>query len=135
MWIFKKNIIYFQYDYEVFRAQHYKESHVFSYKKHGLGRVVENRKDLIEEIGNILADKEKVLRPYLSRYPYIFKHNDRNASKRIYQAIEEYDKLSDALTTIYRNDPMEKMDIFDVVIKEDNSTFAHKPKLFLRISA
>ena len=115
----KKNIIYYHYDYEHFRKHHYKESPVFSYKKHGLGRVVGSEKALIHEIRNILTNKEQALKPYLERYDYIFKYNDKNSSKRIYQAINQYENLSNELAAIYKSEKLHKVGIFKAFTKED----------------
>ena len=115
----KKNIIYFQYDYKQFRESHYKESPVFSYKKHGLGPVVENEAELIDEIDRMLRDREDALAPYIQRRDYIFKYDDKNASERIFHSICKYDDLASELIEIYKNNAMQKIGIFDVFIKDD----------------
>ncbi|MDX1358816.1 MAG: CDP-glycerol glycerophosphotransferase family protein, partial [Clostridia bacterium] len=48
-----KPVIYFQFDYDRFRKSQYPEGW-FSYEEHGVGKIVDNRNSLIDEIGKLV---------------------------------------------------------------------------------
>lgn len=86
----KKPQIYFQFDIDVFRKNHYAEGY-FDYKKDGFGPVCEHRDDIIEHIKNygmrdFIMDNE-----FKMRQNAFFTLNDSNNCKRNYEAIKSYE--------------------------------------------
>lgn len=85
----KKPQIYFQFDIEKFRKDHYEEGY-FHYKKDGFGPVCEKRTDLIEQMiyyGNLgfVTDDE-----YRLRQDAFFTLNDSENCKRNFEAIKSF---------------------------------------------
>jgi len=82
----KKPVIYYQFDIDRFRKNHYDEGY-FKYDKDGFGPVVNNLNSLVLEIGNSI-DKG-VSDFYLKKINNFFEFDDKNNSKRIFEEINK----------------------------------------------
>lgn len=83
-----KPIIYFQFDYEQIRKQHYKEGY-FDYQENGFGPVVFHAKNVIEEIEKYEKNNFKNLELYNQRICQTFTFTDKHNCERILNKIEE----------------------------------------------
>lgn len=83
----KKPMVFYQFDYEEFREKHFSEGY-FSYKRDGMGPVVETEEDLLEAIKKFF-DGEKFTNTdfYLQRCDKFFPIHDNHNCERIYNAI------------------------------------------------
>ena len=84
----EKPVIYFQFDYDMYRKSHYKEGY-FSYVDNGFGPVTYNNKDVVNEI--VLSSKNnfKIDKKYIERINYFFPLRDHNNCERIYKEIKK----------------------------------------------
>lgn len=84
----RKPLIYAQFDKKAFFAGHtYKEGY-FSYAKHGFGPVVSDHDALVNSIIEYI-ERDFAMEPkYDKRVDAFFKFNDKNNSKRVYEAIK-----------------------------------------------
>lgn len=82
----KKPVVYYHYDYETFRKSQYKEGW-FSYAEHGVGDIVETREELIRAMEDILNRGCVMAGKYLSRVKNIYKFQDDNNCRRVFDAI------------------------------------------------
>lgn len=81
-----KPLIYYQFDYEDFFGNHYKQSY-FNHKNNGFGPVVDNNDALVEAI-NCYADRNFALEKiYEDRVKSFFSIFDANNSKRLFDSI------------------------------------------------
>lgn len=91
----KKPVAYFQFDYERYRNQHYKEGW-FNYERDGLGPVLYEEGELIKWL------LQKAISPtmeaqYLNKIHSFYNYFDDNNSKRVYEAYKNY-KITDEKT-------------------------------------
>ena len=82
----KKPMLYYQFDYQMFRKGQYGEGY-FSYKKDGFGKVCEEEGDLIAELEQLVNDGMRMPDLYLARADKFFTYHDRDNCKRNYEAI------------------------------------------------
>ena len=88
----KKPMVFYQFDFEEFRAKHISEGY-FSYKRDGMGPVVETQEELLEAIkGFYNSDKFVNSDFYLHRCDIFFPTHDNHNCERIYNAIKEIRK-------------------------------------------
>lgn len=81
----KKPEIYFQFDQNEYRKNHYNEGY-FSYAKNGFGNVVVDVEDVIVEVKNSLENGMSEI--YIERVNNFFSHFDRNNSERTFERIK-----------------------------------------------
>ena len=86
----EKPVIYYQFDYEKFRKYHMERGY-FSYKRDGFGKIIDNEKELIEEIKNKINVYE-LEDKYKERVNLFFDLKDSNNNKRTYEAIKELER-------------------------------------------
>lgn len=85
----KKAQIYFQFDNDAFRKNHYAEGY-FDYKKDGFGPVCEHRYDVIECIKNYAMLDFITDNDFKTRQDAFFTLNDTQNCRRNYEAIKSY---------------------------------------------
>ena len=84
----KKPIVYYQFDKEKFRSNHYNKGY-FDYQKDGFGPVRINENDVVKDIINFQ-------KKYLDRVDSFFIYNDANNCNRIYKEIVNLIKVGDS---------------------------------------
>lgn len=84
----EKPMIFYQFDEEEFREQHYKEGY-FSYRRDAFGKVVYDEKALLDELCAILENNARTDDEYLGRINDFFTLRDKNNCERNFCAIEE----------------------------------------------
>lgn len=84
----KKPEIFFQFDVQDYRENHYSKGY-FSYENDGFGPVVKNADELLEELEKILLNDTKIEDMYLKRIEKFFALCDANNCKRTYEAINK----------------------------------------------
>lgn len=82
-----KPVLYFQFDREEYRNQHYKEGY-FSYENNGFGPVEENIDNLISKIMEYIDKNYSVEEKYIERRKKFFTYSDNNNCKRNYESIK-----------------------------------------------
>ena len=65
---------------------------IFSYKKDGFGKVVNNELDLVKEIELNINNKFKLDKNYINKINEYFPIRDKNNNKRIYDEIIKKEK-------------------------------------------
>lgn len=88
----KKPLIYYQFDYEMFRKGHYPEGY-FSYEKDGFGEVCHTVNGVVEKIKDIVNQEFTNEEIYLKRHKEFFTTYDTNNSERNYLAIKQLERL------------------------------------------
>ena len=90
----QKPIIYTQFDFEVYRKNHYKAGY-FNYNLNGFGPVCFDLETCIDYIIAQIKGKCKIEKKYLKRIKKFFAFFDRNNNDRIYNAIknESFEKI------------------------------------------
>jgi CDP-glycerol glycerophosphotransferase (TagB/SpsB family) len=83
-----KPVIYFQYDYDRFRKSQYPAGW-FSYEDHGVGKIVDNRSSLVNEITRLVESGCVMEDLYKERVKNIYKFHDYNNCRRVYNSIIE----------------------------------------------
>ena len=84
----EKPLVYYQFDYEKFRAKHYKEGY-FSYERDGFGEIVRTEERLLELLKEYASQNFEMKAEYKERVRSFFTlHDDRNC-ERNFKAIEE----------------------------------------------
>ncbi len=83
-----KPVIYYQFDNDIYRKNHYIEGY-FSYEKNGFGPVVDKEKDLVKSIRNVIDKDFKLDKKTLDKINDFFSIRDNNNCKRIYSEIEK----------------------------------------------
>lgn len=86
----KKPVIYYQFDYEEYRAFHYKEGW-FSYQNNGFGSIVKNEDELLKVLFRCFDNNFELESKYLTRINDTFKFNDKNNCERIFNEIIKID--------------------------------------------
>lgn len=84
----EKPMIFYQFDEESFRKQHYGEGY-FSYKHDAFGKVVYEEDAVLGELEKILERGAVIENEYLERINSFFTLRDTNNSERNFRAIEE----------------------------------------------
>ncbi len=84
----EKPMIFYQFDEEDFRKQHYSEGY-FSYRRDAFGEVVTDENEVLIEIEKILSSGCKMDKKYLDKVSEFFELKDRNNSERNFYAIKE----------------------------------------------
>lgn len=84
----EKPMIFYQFDKEEFRSQHYSEGY-FDYERDAFGKVVYDENALLLELSRILEKNAETDAEYLDRIHNFFTLKDRNNSERNFLAIEE----------------------------------------------
>ncbi len=82
-----KPVIYYHFDYERYRQEHFKEGY-FSYERDGFGRVCYEEEALLIETEKLIMNKFGVEKLYLERIERFFPLRDRKNCERIYQEIK-----------------------------------------------
>lgn len=85
----KKPTAYYQFDYDKYRAEHYKEG-FFNYDDHGVGPIIENENELVTWIEQTLEGGNGMKDLYLDRLRDFFIAYDDNNCKRVYESIIKY---------------------------------------------
>lgn len=88
----EKPMIFYQFDEESFRKQHYREGY-FNYKRDAFGKVVYDLDAVLNELEKILSRNAEIESEYLDRINGFFKLRDRNNSKRNFNAVKEIAEL------------------------------------------
>lgn len=83
----KKPVIYYQFDFEKFRAGHCEEGY-FSYERDGFGPVCYNPNDIIINVEKYIKNNFKIEKCYKDRHELFFKLYDNNNCGRTFEAIE-----------------------------------------------
>ena len=83
----KRGIIYYQFDYEMFRKNQLQVGY-FSFENDSFGDVFDNCYDVIEKIKYYINNNFKIEDKYEKRMTDFFERKDKNNSKRILEAIE-----------------------------------------------
>lgn len=82
----RKPVIYYQFDYESYRKNHYKEGY-FSYENDGFGPIAREQEELIKKIENNFENKFAIEEKYEKRIDSFFVYKDKNNCNRIYNQI------------------------------------------------
>ena len=82
----EKPVVYYQFDYNKYRQEHYSEGY-FSYQNDGFGPVVNNLDELADSLKMIIENKFKLDNLMLSKIDSFFPIRDKNNCKRIYNEI------------------------------------------------
>lgn len=82
----RKPLLYYQFDYEMFRKGQYSEGY-FSYKEDGFGKVCEKEQDVVREIKQITENGMTMPNLYQQRVDEFFSYRDKNNCERNYKAI------------------------------------------------
>lgn len=87
-----KPVIYTQFDEEIFFENHTYKKGYFDYERDGLGKVVYNLEDTIEEIIKNIKNDCIIEEKYKERSEKFFKYRDKNNCKRVYEEIVKLNK-------------------------------------------
>ncbi|WP_198672586.1 CDP-glycerol glycerophosphotransferase family protein, partial [Helicobacter burdigaliensis] len=80
-----KPVIYYQFDKEVFFANHTLQQGYFNYEEDGFGPVVKTQEGLLKEAKKILEDGCKVGEPYKTNMANTFLFRDGKCCERVYE--------------------------------------------------
>lgn len=83
----KKPIIYYQFDYEMYRENQLQEGY-FSYKNDGFGPIVYNENEIIEKIMYFYKKNYKVDDIYINRMEKFFEVHDNKNNERVYKTLK-----------------------------------------------
>lgn len=83
-----KPLVYYQFDYDKYRAGQYQEGY-FSYHNDGFGPVVETENSLLDELKKILDDGLRMQEQYRNRIENFYAFHDNNNCERTYFAVKE----------------------------------------------
>lgn len=86
-----KPVIYYHFDYNNYRKNHYSEGY-FSYERDGFGPVVHDLQSLVQYISSIVEDNFNIPNDFSHRADRFFPIRDNNNCQRIYEAICELEK-------------------------------------------
>lgn len=82
-----KPLLYYQFDYERFRREHFEEGY-FSYEKDGFGPISHSFEQIYEQLEKMLAHNCKMQEQYGQRMEQFFELRDQNNCERIYRTIQ-----------------------------------------------
>lgn len=88
----RKPIIYSQFDEETFWSMHMSDPGYFSYRKDGLGPVMENLRGTVDEIIEYLENDCNLEDKYAKRIEKFFAFNDKENAKRVYDEMLKQDE-------------------------------------------
>ena len=83
-----KPLVYYQFDQERFRNEHFEEGY-FHYERDGFGPVAKTEKELLSHLEQILKDPVSAAEAYQKRIEAFFPLRDMKNSERIYQAVKD----------------------------------------------
>lgn len=83
----KKPVIYTQFSGENFFEGHSYDKGYFVYEEHGLGPVVDNVKDTVNEIMDIIDNDCQMEDKYIQRVEKFYKYTDKNNCKRVLEEL------------------------------------------------
>lgn len=83
-----KPILYYQFDEEEFRSKHLAKGY-FDYRDDGFGKVITNKKELIDELINLIKNDYVDDKLYQKRRKDFFEIRDNKNCERIYKVIKE----------------------------------------------
>ncbi len=86
-----KPVIYYHFDYQDYRKNHYSEGY-FSYERDGFGPVVHDLQSLVHTISSIMIDNFNIPNEYVHKAERFFPMRDYNNCQRHYEAICELEK-------------------------------------------
>lgn len=81
-----KPVLYYQFDTERYRSQHYQQGY-FEYKTHGFGPVVSDENDVIDKVISYMQSEFAMEPEYVKRASAFFPLRDNNNCSRIFSAI------------------------------------------------
>lgn len=84
----EKPVIYYQFDYDMYRNSHYKEGY-FDYRKDGFGPICLEEKEVVNEMKNSIKNNFKINNSYFNNIKSFFIIRDNNNCKRIYEEIKK----------------------------------------------
>lgn len=87
----KKPEIFYQFDEERYRGEHYEEGY-FKYREDAFGPVFNNAEEVLVYLEERLADDARMEKKYLERVDEFFAYTDRNNCERTYNTIINYTK-------------------------------------------
>ncbi len=82
----QKPVLYYQFDYEKYRSEHFKEGY-FNYERDGFGKVVYDEKSLLAELDSLMQSPV-MTEEYIKRLECFFPLRDKNNCERIYESIK-----------------------------------------------
>lgn len=82
----KKPIVYYHFDYDDYRKNHYEEGY-FSYTDNGFGKICSSENELINQINYYFESNFKLEKRYVDRINSFFTYRDNNNCERIYNEI------------------------------------------------
>ncbi|KRN96552.1 hypothetical protein IV55_GL001069 [Furfurilactobacillus siliginis] len=83
-----KPVLYFHFDYQAYRANHYQQGY-FEYKKDGFGPIFETTEAVVEEIKKASKNKFKLSNKYLDRIDRTFDLFDDHNSERLFLVLKK----------------------------------------------
>lgn len=84
----KKPLMYYQFDYEMYRKGHYAEGY-FSYKEDGFGPICKSKDEVFAFIQDRIAGQWKMEEKYIARVDKFFLRRDNHNCERNFEAIKE----------------------------------------------
>lgn len=84
----RKPLLYFQFDYEQYRREHFEEGY-FDYDRDGFGVVCRGREQLLAQLEEMLRNNCEIQNDYLKRSDIFFIYRDRHNCDRIYEEIRK----------------------------------------------
>ena len=87
----KKPVIYYQFDQKKYYLGHYAKGY-FEYAKDGFGPVVQNIKELLEQLNNVMENQQVMPEQYRKRVDVFFGTVDDQNCERTFQAIQKLRK-------------------------------------------
>lgn len=82
----KKPVIYYHFDYDDYRKNHYKEGY-FSYKDDGFGKICNKEDEVVSKIEEYIKNNFEVEKKYAERSNKFFVYRDKNNCERIFNEI------------------------------------------------
>lgn len=89
----RKPIIYSQFDEGIFWSSHISKPGYFSYRQNGLGPVMTNLDDTVDQIIKYLENGCELERKYRKRIDNFFAFDDKNNTKRVFKEIVRQDRV------------------------------------------
>ncbi|MBR3255372.1 MAG: CDP-glycerol glycerophosphotransferase family protein [Clostridia bacterium] len=86
-----KPMIFYQFDYEEYRKNHYHEGY-FDYQRDGFGKIVKNQEELIKELIGIINNNYEMDDVYKNKTNKFFCYIDNNNCERIFKEIKNISK-------------------------------------------
>lgn len=83
-----KPVLYYQFDYDQYREEHYKEGY-YSYEVNGFGNVIRKEEDLLNEISDVINSQFELSAKYSERIKQFFPLHDTDNCKRNFEVIQQ----------------------------------------------